>query len=86
MLQIIRDFLKTFIFVELGAGTARCFAEYFEYQKYKGTILTSAPWYTGIVVTMILTAIVVAVSFIIWLILGYIIKKKSGENSEKETL
>lgn len=82
MLEKVRDFVKTFIFVELGAGTARSIMEYFEYRKYGH--LTSAPWYVGVVGTMLVTAVVIAVSFLIWLILGYMIKRQNEKPDESE--
>ena len=77
MLKKIRTFLKTFIFVELGACFANILQEVVRYKKHPEYYLAnSAPWYTDIIVVTILTAIVVLVTFIVWLVLGYFIKRK----------
>lgn len=78
MIQKIRNFLKTFIFVELGVGTARCIANYFEYQKY-GQFM-SAPLSVYILVPAVLTVIIIAVSFGVWYLLGKMIKKQEDNN------
>ena len=82
MIQKIRNFIKTFIFVELGVGTARCIANYFEYKKY-GQFM-SAPLSVYILVPAVLTLIIIAVSFAVWYFLGKIIEKQNCNNKGEE--
>ena len=74
MLPKIRTFLKNFMFVELGVGITNCVLEYFEYQKYGH--LTALPLHLRILISAGLTALIIAVTFIVWLILGYVIKRR----------
>lgn len=77
MLQKVRDFLKTFIFAEIGVGVINCVLEYFEYQKYG--YLTAVPLYLRILISAGAALIIIAVTFIVWLILGYVIKRKNND-------
>ena len=76
MLHKIREFLKTFIFAEIGVGAANCILEYFKYQKYGH--LTAVPLHLRILISAGLTLLIIAATFVIWLILGYAIKRKNN--------
>ena len=82
MIKKIRSFLKTFIFVELGVGTARCIATYLEYQKY-GQFM-SAPLRVYILVQAGITLIIIAVIFTVWYLLGKIIEKQNCNHKGEE--
>lgn len=74
-----RSFLKNFIFVELGALVGKFLANYIHYRKYPKFYETmSAPWYTEIIFSAVITAIIVAITLVAYIILGNIIKKKEA--------
>ena len=75
MLQKIRNLLKTFIFAEIGVGAANCILEYFKYQKYGH--LTAVPLHMRLMISAGLTLLIVAATFAVWAILGYVIKRKN---------
>ncbi len=81
-----RSFLKVFIFVQLGACLGRFLWQYIDYKRNPGLYaLTSAPWYTGPLVTAAFTAVTVALTLAAYLILGAVIRKRdgtAGKNSE----
>ena len=83
----VRVFLKNFIFVELGALFGKFLASYMHYKRYPKFCETmSAPWYTEIVWSAILTAGIVTLTFTAYLILGRIIRKKEvqAQQGDKE--
>ena len=81
-----RSFLKNFIFVELGALVGKFLAEYFHYKRYPGFYATmSTPWYTQIIFSAIITAIIVAITLVAYIILGHIIKKRETQSVNEET-
>lgn len=77
MIHKIREFLKTFIFVEIGVGLINCISEYFKYQRYGH--LTAVPLHLRILISAGLTLLIIAATFVIWLILGYAIKRKNND-------
>ena len=80
-----RSFLKNFIFVELGALVGKFLAEYFHYKRYPGFYAAmSAPWYTQIVFSAIITAIIVAITLAAYIVLGRIIKKRETQGVDEE--
>lgn len=80
-----RIFLKNFIFVELGALFGKFLASYMHYRKYPKFYETmSAPWYTEIIFSAIITAVIVALTFAVYLILGRIIKKKEAQEQKED--
>ncbi len=82
----VRGFLKNFIFVELGAFVGKFLANYMHYRKYPKFYETmSAPWYTEIIFSAIITAIIVAITLIVYIILGKVIKKREELNVDEET-
>lgn len=83
MLKKVREFLKCFIFVDLGAAVGRSIAMYSHYKKYpKFYGMQSSPWYTELVARLLVTALVVAVAFTAYVIIGRIIKTR--EMPEKQ--
>lgn len=76
----VRSFLKNFIFVELGAFVGKFFAEYLHYKRYPAFYAAmSAPWYTRLIFSAVITAVIVVITFVVYLILGHYIKKKDSE-------
>ena len=76
-MEKLHKFLKVFIFVQLGACAGRALAKYLDYVANPGRyIFQCAPWYTGIIITVILTAITVSITLVAWLIVGHCIKKR----------
>lgn len=70
-------FLKVFIFVQLGACVGRVLANYCDYVQHPALYeIQSAPWYTGSLITVILTAITVTVTTAAYFIVGGVIKKR----------
>ncbi len=85
MINIVRIFLKNFIFVELGAFVGKLLASYMHYKRYPKFFETmSAPWYTEIIFSAVFTAIIVALTFSVYFILGRIIKKKENQKEDTE--
>lgn len=72
----LHRFLKIFIWVQLGACFGRVLQRYIDFLKHpEWYTYDSAPWYTGITITVILTAITVLITTIAYFVVGYIIKK-----------
>ena len=68
--------LLILIFVQIGACLLRAFAIYNDFTRHPDLYATySAPWYTGILVTAAVTAVMVLVTVIIYFAVGRIIKK-----------
>ena len=79
----LHRFFKVFIFVQLGAFTARVFQVYNDYSRHRELYESqSAPWYTDIILTAILTAITVSITIIAYFIIGHIIKKRNQEQND----
>ncbi|MBE6695041.1 MAG: hypothetical protein E7587_01160 [Ruminococcaceae bacterium] len=88
MLDKIRKFLKCFIFVELGSLFGKALADYIHYRRYPEFYeMMSAPWYTDILLSAVLTAAVVFLTFLAYIILGCVSKKqkKAKEKTEAES-
>ena len=72
----LHKFLKVFIFVQLGACTGRVLAQYLDYVKHPGLYaMQSAPWYTGIEITLILNAAIISVATVAYILVGRSIRK-----------
>ena len=79
----LHKFLKIFIFVQLGACAYRVFALYNDYLRHTDLYTTySAPWYTDIIITIVITGIMVLLTWIACFVVGRVIKKRD-ESSEK---
>ena len=77
------QFFKVFIFVQLGACFGRILAKYIDYVKHpKVYEMQSAPWYTSIVITVILTIITVTITTIAYFIVGYFSKKRHNNQNK----
>ena len=73
----LRKFLKVFIWVQCGACFGRVLQKYFDFvNNPEAYAYNSAPWYTGIIITVILTAITVFITTIAYFVVGHIIKKR----------
>ncbi len=82
----VQSFLKSFIFVELGAFVGKFLASYMHYRRYPKFYETmSSPWYTEIIFSAIITAIIVVIALIVYIILGKVIKKREELNVNEET-
>ena len=78
----IHKFLKGFIFAELGACALRVIVLYNDYLRHSERyVIYSAPWYTEIVIILILTAIAVMITAAIYFVVGHIVKKRSQGES-----
>ena len=81
-----RLFLKCFLFVQLGSCLGRFLWQYIDYKRNPALYaLTSAPWYTGPLVTAAFTAVTVSLTLAAYLILGAVMRKreKAGKNREE---
>lgn len=79
----LHKFLKIFIFVQLGSCCARVLQRYFDFVNHPEVYAYySAPWYTGITITVILTAITVSITTIAYFVVGHIIKKQEKKDIE----
>jgi len=80
----LHKFLTIFIFVQLVACCGRVLGKYLDYVMYpKIYAMQSAPWYTGIMVTVILTTISVIITVIAYFIVGHFVNKNNQELIEK---
>ena len=76
----LHKFLKAFIFVQLGACTARVIERYVDYIKYPELYAAqSAPWYSGIMLTVLLSAAAILITTIAFFVVGYLLKKRSDQ-------
>lgn len=76
-------FLKCFIFVELGSCVARSLGDYLDYLRYPELYaMRSAPWYTGILIRVSLTAIVIALTAIAYFVVGRVLKKREKKAAD----
>ena len=79
----LHRFLKTFIFVQLGACCGRVLFRYLDYVNHpEWYALRSAPWYTGILLTVMLTAGMVLLTFLAYVLVGYVLKKRQRAGEE----
>ena len=73
----LHQFLKVFIFVQLGACVGRVFVNYYDYVQHPLVYeVWSAPWYTGSLLTVALTAVAVTITAVAYFIVRHMIKKK----------
>lgn len=78
MLQKIRNFLKTFMIVELGVCVGNIIAECLRHKKHpEYYMMNSAPWYYQIIVDIIIFLIIILITLATWYVLGYVIKRKN---------
>ena len=76
----LHKFLKIFIFLQLGSCCGRVLERYLNFVKHPDIYaFNSAPWYTGIVITVILTAITVSITTIAYFAVGHIIRKREKQ-------
>jgi len=81
----LHKFLKVFIFVQLGSCTGRVIHKYYDFVNHSELYaLYSVPWYNGITLTVILTAITVTITTIAYFVVDHIIKKMEREQPSKE--
>ena len=79
----LHKFLKVFIWVQLGSCCGRVLQRYLDFVNHHEIYAYySAPWYTGITITVILTAITVLVTTIVYFIVGRIIKKQKQNETD----
>lgn len=87
MLEKTRKFLKCFIFVELGSLFGKALADYIHYKRNPELYeMMSAPWYTDILISAVLTAAAVLLTLFSYIILGHVSSKhkKAKEKTEVE--
>ena len=82
----VRLFLKCFIFVQLGFCLGRFLWQYVDFKRNPVLYeINSAPWYTGPLVTGVITAVSFSLTLAAYLILGAAIRRRdriTGKNSE----
>lgn len=77
-----RKILSVLDFVLILACAFRVFAIYNDYTRHTELYTTySAPWYSSIITTVILTAVMVLIVHIVYFVVGYIIKKRKQEQT-----
>lgn len=75
-------FLKIFFFVQLGGCAGRVLARYLDYVNHPGLYAAqSAPWYAGITLTLVLTAVTAGLTALAWWLVRRRLKKRQ-ENSQ----
>ena len=79
----LHKFLKVFIWAQLGSCCGRVLQRYLDFVNHPEVYAYySAPWYTGITITVILTAITVLITTIAYFVVGHIIKKREQNKTE----
>ena len=79
----LHKFLKIFIFLQLGSCCGRVLQMYLDFLNYPEIYAyNSAPWYTGITITVIFTAITVLITAIAYFVIGHILKKKAQKETD----
>lgn len=82
MMQL-HKFLKIFIFVQLGFCCGHVLQRYLDFVNHPEIYAYySAPWYTGITITVILTVITVLITTIVYFLVGNIIKKREQNKTD----
>ena len=81
----LHKFLKIFIFVQLGACCGRVLAKYLDFVKHpKLYAMQAVPWYVSIMLTVILSAIMIAITTIAYFIVGRIIRHRQQLQTNDE--
>ena len=79
----LHKFLKIFIFLQLGSCCGRVLQRYLDFVNHPEIYAYySAPWYTGITITVILTAITVLITTIAYFVVGHLIKKREQNETD----
>ena len=79
----LHKFLKVFIWLQFGSCCGRVLQMYLDFLNHPEIYASySAPWYTGITITVILTAITVVITTIAYYIVGHIIKKREENKTD----
>ena len=79
----LHKFLKVFIWVQLGSCCGRVLQRYLDFVNHPEIYAYhSDPWYTGIAITVILTAITVLITTIAYFVVGHIMKKREQNKSD----
>lgn len=77
MIKRIRDFIKVFIGVDIATLIGKSLFIWWDYKNNPGFYaLYSAPWYVEIIADAVVTFGVAAVLLVVYLCLGYVMKKK----------
>ena len=87
MLEKTRKFLKCFIFVELGAFVGNALADYIHYRRNPELYeIMSAPWYTDILISAVLTGAFLLLTVFSYITLGLVSgkRKKAKDKTEVE--
>ena len=85
-MEKLHTYLKVFLFVQLGGCLGRVLAQYGDYRMHPDVyMLYSAPWYTGILITLLLTAITVTLTAIAYFAVGHILKKRAERSTDTTT-
>ncbi len=80
----LHKFLKVFIFVQLGACTGDVLRQYLHYVNHQEMYITwSAPWYTGIQLTVAFTAFTVALTTLAYFLVGRMLRRREASTSPK---
>ena len=79
-MEKLQKFLKAFIFVQPGIFLINALMQYIDYVKHPDVYMTwSAPWYTEIQITAIITAITVTITVIAYIAIGKLIEKRKKD-------
>ena len=75
-MKLFQKILLILNFVQIGACLLRAFAIYNDFTRHPDLYATySAPWYTGILVTAAVTAVMVLVTLTTYFIVGHIVRR-----------
>ena len=75
----LRDFLKAFFFVQLGACSGRVLMQYIDYCRFpEKYMIQSAPWYTASLITVLLTAVTAGLTALAWWLVARKLRKEGN--------
>ena len=78
-MEKVKNYLKVFFFVQLGACCGRVLMQYLDYRLNPGKYMVmSAPWYTASLLTVLLTCITAGLTALAWWLVARKLRKKGN--------
>lgn len=76
----MQKLLLVLVFLLSGACAFRSFTIYNDFTRHPDLYATySAPWYSSFILTVVITLVLIAIITVVYLIIGYIIKKRKNK-------
>ena len=82
-MEALKRFLKIFFFVQLGFCCGRVLQQYLDYVRFpERYMMQSAPWYTGILLSILFTAVTASLTGIAWWSVSAVLRKRRAERRD----